>query len=75
MSNTLDELIEKIAGRFDPDEIVEALDLSTEEILEQFPERLEEKREKFHDELEEEESFLRITGEAGEEIGDEGGDF
>ena len=55
---TLEELKEKLLEECDPDEIVEQLDLSTEDLLEAFTDRLEEKSyrfKEFDDETEEEE--------------------
>lgn len=39
---TIRELQERLAERYDPDEIVEALDVSSAELVEAFPDKVEE---------------------------------
>ena len=51
MSLTLDELKEKLISLYDPDDIVEALELTTEELLDAFEERLLDSLNKFDEEL------------------------
>lgn len=53
MTLTLEELKEHVCQRYDPDELVEMLDISTEELLEYFEDKLESKRKLFEDELDE----------------------
>lgn len=50
---TLEELKERIIQTYDPDLVVEALEITTEQLLNVFEEELEENRNKFKD-LEEE---------------------
>jgi hypothetical protein len=51
---TLDEIMEKIANRWDPDYVVEYFDITTEELLDMFTskvaERYDELNEEFTDE-------------------------
>jgi len=49
MSLTTTEKIELVSARYDPDDIVDALELTTEQVLEAFPEVLEDKWDKFTD--------------------------
>lgn len=51
MTLTLKELKEHVTQRYDPDEVVEILDISTEELLEYFEDKLELKRKLFEDDL------------------------
>lgn len=39
---TVRELQERLAERYDPDEIVEVLDISSDELVEAFPDKVEE---------------------------------
>ena len=48
MTFTLEELKELIAERYDPDEFVDMLDISTEMLVEAFEDLIIEKREKFN---------------------------
>lgn len=48
MNLTLQELKEKIVQLYDPDDIVEALELSTEELLDAFEDKLIEQVNKFN---------------------------
>ncbi len=54
MSLTLDEIKEKILQYYDPDDLLEALQISSEEILDRFEDKLLRKLDEFHEELEEE---------------------
>jgi hypothetical protein len=54
MSLTLDEIKERILQYYDPDDLIEALQISSEEILERFEDRLIRKLDSFQEELEEE---------------------
>jgi len=55
MSYTLEELKEILTDHLDPDDVVEALELSTEQLLNVFGDELIQKRYKFSDyEVEEE---------------------
>ena len=55
MSLTLEEIKEKLLRFYDPDDLLEALQISSEEILDRFEDKLIKKIEAFHEELEEEE--------------------
>ena len=46
---TVEELKEKIADNYDPDLIVEVLQITTEELLDAFEDRLRDNRNKFID--------------------------
>ena len=37
---TMDEIKEKVLQRYDPDDLIEALDISSEEILDRFEDKL-----------------------------------
>tara|TARA_R110001606_G_scaffold354307_1_gene505004 strand:- start:518 stop:694 length:177 start_codon:yes stop_codon:yes gene_type:complete len=54
MSLTLDEIKEKILHLYDPDDLLEALQISSEEILDRFEDKLLRKLDQFTEELEEE---------------------
>lgn len=54
MSLTLEEIKEKLLRFYDPDDLLEALQISSEEILDRFEDKLLRKLEDFHEELEEE---------------------
>lgn len=43
MALTIEELKDRIAAQVDPDDIVELLDISSEELLERFTDKVEEK--------------------------------
>ena len=49
MALTLEEVKEQITDRYDPDLIVEVLEISTEELLDAFEEKLLLKQDKFKD--------------------------
>ena len=49
MSLTTTELKEIILARYDPEELVETLEITSEEILNRFDDKLEENWEKFQD--------------------------
>jgi len=53
MSLTLEEIKERLLRLYDPDDLIEALDISAEEILDRFEDRLLTRLEEFHEELEE----------------------
>jgi hypothetical protein len=55
MSLTLEEIKEKLLMFYDPDDLLEALQISSEEILDRFEDKLLRKLDNFHEELEEEE--------------------
>jgi hypothetical protein len=54
MSLTLEEIKEKLLRFYDPDDLLEALQISSEEILDRFEDKLLRKLEYFYEELEEE---------------------
>ncbi len=54
MSLTLDEIKEKILHLYDPDDLLEALQISSEEILDRFEDKLIRKLDQFTEELEDE---------------------
>ena len=47
MTMTLDEIVVKISDRYDPDEVVEILNISTEELLSAFAQNLLDNLDKF----------------------------
>ena len=49
---TMEEIKERLLQRYDPDDLVESLDLSSEEILDRFEDKLINKLEYFEQELE-----------------------
>ena len=51
---TLEEIKQRIVENYDPDLLVEILEITSEEILEAFDDKLEEKLYKFEGELEDE---------------------
>lgn len=53
MSLTLDEIKERLLNHYDPDDLLEALQISSEEILDRFEDKLLIKLDKFTEELEE----------------------
>lgn len=54
MSLTLDEIKERLLQQYDPDDLLEALQISSEEILDRFEDKLLRKLDSFQEELEEE---------------------
>ena len=54
MSLTLEEIKERLLHLYDPDDLIEALQISAEDILDRFEDKLLRKLENFHEELEEE---------------------
>ena len=54
MSLTLEEIKEKILHLYDPDDLLEALQISSEEILDRFEDKLLRRLEQFQDDLEDE---------------------
>lgn len=54
MSLTLDEIKERLLQYYDPDDLLEALQISSEEILDRFEDKLLKRLDEFHEELEEE---------------------
>lgn len=54
MSLTLDEIKERLLQYYDPDDLLEALQISSEEILDRFEDKLMKRLDEFHEELEEE---------------------
>ena len=54
MSLTLDEIKERILQYYDPDDLLESLQISSEEILDRFEDKLLRKLDSFQEELEEE---------------------
>ena len=54
MSLTLEEIKEKILHLYDPDDLLEALQISSEEILDRFEYKLIRKLDQFTEELEDE---------------------
>ena len=55
MSLTLEEIKERLLRLYDPDELLEALQISAEELLDRFEDKLIRKLDGFQEELEEEE--------------------
>jgi len=54
MSLTLEEIKEKLLRFYDPDDLLEALQISSEEILDRFEDKLLRRLDEFQEELEEE---------------------
>jgi hypothetical protein len=54
MSLTLEEIKERLLRLYDPDDLLEALQISSEEILDRFEDKLLRKLDQFQEELEEE---------------------
>ena len=54
MSLTLDEIKERLLHIYDPDDLLEALQISSEEILDRFEDKLLRKLDEFQEDLEEE---------------------
>ena len=54
MSLTVEEIKEKILHLYDPDDLLEALQISSEEILDRFEDKLIRKLDQFTEELEDE---------------------
>jgi hypothetical protein len=54
MSLTLDEIKERLLQHYDPDDLLEALQISSEEILDRFEDKLLRKLDSFQEDLEEE---------------------
>ena len=55
MSLTLEEIKEKLLRLYDPDDLLESLQISSEEILDRFEDKLIRRLDEFQEELEEEE--------------------
>lgn len=53
MMKTLPELKEYIIGNFDPDLVVEILEITTEELLDNFEDKFWERRHKFEEDADE----------------------
>lgn len=53
MSLTLDEIKERLLQTYDPDDLLEALQISSEEILDRFEDKLLRKLDEFQEDLEE----------------------
>ena len=56
MSLTLEEIKEKLLRFYDPDDLLEALQISSEEMLDRFEDKLIKRLDSFYEELEEEEA-------------------
>lgn len=56
MSLTLEEVKERLLKTFDPDDLLEALQITSEQILERFEDKLINRLDMFERELEEEEN-------------------
>ncbi len=57
MSLTLEEIKDRLLRLYDPDDLLEALQISSEELLDRFEDKLLKRLEEFHEELEEEEHY------------------
>ena len=55
MSLTMDEIKERILRMYDPDDLLEALEISAEELLDRFEDKLINRLDKFEEELQVEE--------------------
>ena len=56
MSLTLEEIRERLLKTFDPDDLLEALQITSEEILDRFEDKLINRLDVFEEELEDEEN-------------------
>ena len=56
MSLTLEEVKERLLKTFDPDDLLEALQITSEEILDRFEDKLINRLDVFEEELEDEEN-------------------
>jgi hypothetical protein len=56
MSLTLEEIKERLLKTFDPDDLLEALQITSEEILDRFEDKLINRLDVFEEELEDEEN-------------------
>jgi hypothetical protein len=57
MSLTLEEIKERLLHLYDPDDLIEALQISAEDILDRFEDKLIRKLDEFQDDLEEESEY------------------
>jgi hypothetical protein len=57
MSLTLEEIKERLLHLYDPDDLIEALQISAEDILDRFEDKLIRKLDKFQDDLEDESEY------------------
>lgn len=55
MSLTLEEIKERLLKTYDPDDLIEALEITSEEVLDMFEDKLINKLDVFEEELEDEE--------------------
>ena len=55
MSLTLEEIKDRLLRLYDPDDLLEALQISSEELLDRFEDKLLKRLDECHEELEEEE--------------------
>ena len=55
MSLTMDEVIERILKRYDPEDLLEALDITSEELLDRFEDKFINRLQVFEAEVDEEE--------------------
>ena len=56
MSLTLEEIKERLLKTFDPDDLLEALQITSEQLLDRFEDKLIKKLDVFEEELEDEEN-------------------
>ena len=55
MSLTMDEIKERILRAYDPDDLVEALEISADELMDRFEDKLINRLDRFEEDLEDEE--------------------
>ena len=55
MSLTMDEIKERILRAYDPDDLVEALEITADELMDRFEDKLINRLDRFEEELEDEE--------------------
>ena len=58
MSLTLEEIKDRLLRLYDPDDLLEALQISSEELLDRFEDKLLKRLDEFQEELEEEEYYV-----------------
>ncbi len=56
MSLTMDEVIERILKRYDPEDLLEALDITSEELLDRFEDKFITRLQDFEEAVDEDES-------------------
>lgn len=58
MSLTMDEVIERILKRYDPEDLLEALDITSEELLDRFEDKFINRLQDFEEAVDEDEAEI-----------------